>query len=579
MNIRISTVVIDNFRGIPGKLTIDFESGSKNQPKSLILFGDNGTGKSSVVDAIQFAIQGEIGKERKLTSLISLSSKYLPLVQITLSDGRIICRILVSSVDEKIRISNSNRDKDFYVAPFVLRRSDILNFLNTPDEKRQIVFFDYRFTKDNIQDEIQKNSGTFGAENRELQEQSIAKKNKRRKLVEKLAKKIGLIVEDIPLEQKDFSDFVRDKIHDGLTAKERTNLKKGDIGYADPIVHNLVKEIREVTLQIKNIQQEKKNFQKYEAKLARDSIVKEVISKAESRITESFQAISRCDFLDQIELLCGDISATSLSINVHLKNGRCCSPHHIFSEANLDLLVLLVFLSLAKEAAEKTQAKFLILDDVLQSIDSTIRVSIVDYLLKEFSDWQLIFTVHDRLWRSQLCDLFRRNGHEFIESEIVRWNFDNGPTVFNTSKDIDYFLLEAIEAGQVVNICSQAGLLLEEVCDKLSWILPTSIIRKKGDKYTLGDLWPGIYKTLKKTNMKVVVDEVDKWLHLRNLVGAHYNEWARSLSLQEAQLFAEAVLHIFWEVRCNKCFRWIEPLGSQGKHWACRCKKLNVLKE
>lgn len=364
-----------------------------------------------------------------------------------------------------------------------------------------------------------------------------------------------------------------------MTAKERINLKKGDTGYADPIVHNLVKEIREVTQQIKNLQQQKKKIQQYEAKFARESIVKEVISKAESRITESFQAISRCDFLDKIELLCGDISATSLSINVHLKNGRCCSPHHIFSEANLDLLVLLVFLSLAKEAAEKTQAKFLILDDVLQSVDSTIRVSIVDYLLKEFSDWQLIFTVHDRLWRSQLCDLFRRNNHEFIESEIVRWNFDNGPTIFNTSKDIDYFLLEAIEAGQVVNICSQAGLLLEEVCDKLSSILPTSIIRKKGDKYTLGDLWPGIYKTLKKTNMKVVVDEVDKWLHLRNLVGAHYNEWARSLSLQEAQLFAEAVLHIFWEVRCNKCFRWIEPLGSQGKHWACRCKKLNVSKE
>jgi AAA domain len=579
MNIRISTVLIDNFRGIPGKLTIDFESGSNNQPKSLILFGDNGTGKSSVVDAIQFAIQGEIGKERKLTSLISLSSKYLPVVQITLSDGRIICRSLVSSVDGKIKISNSNRDKDFYVAPFVLRRSDILNFLNTPDEKRQIVFFDYRFTKDNIQDEIQKNSGTFGEEKGDLQEQSLAKKNKRRKLVEKLATKIGLIVEEIPLEPKDFSDFVRDQIHAGLTAKERINLKKGDIGYADPIVHNLVKEIREVTQQLKNIQQEKKKIQQYEAKLARDSIVKEVISKAESRITESFQAISRCDFLDKIELVCGDISATSLSINVHLKNGRYCSPHHIFSEANLDLLVLLVFLSLAKEAAEKGQARFLILDDVLQSVDSTIRVSIVDYLLKEFSDWQLIFTVHDRLWRSQLCDLFRRNGHEFIESEIVRWNFNNGPTVFNTSKDIDYFLLEAIEAGQVVNICSQAGLLLEEVCDKLSWILPTSIIRKKGDKYTLGDLWPGIYKTLKKTNMKVVVDEVDKWLHLRNLVGAHYNEWARSLSLQEAQLFAEAVLHIFWEVRCNKCFRWIEPLGSQGKHWACRCKKLNVSKE
>ena len=71
-----------------------------------------------------------------------------------------------------------------------------------------------------------------------------------------------------------------------------------------------------------------------------------------------------------------------------------------------------------------------------------------------------IFIVHDRLWRSQLCDLFRRNGHEFIESEIVRWNFAiMAPLYLNTSKDIDYFLLEAIEAGQVVNICSGAGVV------------------------------------------------------------------------------------------------------------------------
>jgi hypothetical protein len=163
-----------------------------------------------------------------------------------------------------------------------------------------------------------------------------------------------------------------------------------------------------------------------------------------------------------------------------------------------------------------------------------------------------------------------------IESEIVRWSFSNGPTVFNTSKNIDDILLETVEAGQIVNICSQAGLLLEEICDKLSWILPTSVIRRKEDKYTLGDLWPGIYKILKKTNMKSIVDEIDKWLHLRNLVGAHYNEWSRSVSLQEAESFAEAVLQFFWHVRCNSCFRWIEPLGSQSKHWSCRCGKLDV---
>jgi hypothetical protein len=555
-------------------LTIDLESGLDSKPKSLILFGDNGTGKSSIVDAIQFALQGEIGKERKLKSGISLHSESLPVVHIILSDGRKVLRSLISEING-VKLSSGNRDKDFYVAPFVLRRSDILRFLNTPDEKRQIIFFDYRFTKNNIQDEIQ-HDGAFGEEKTNLQESKIDRKNKKRKLIEKIAKRISVSVEDIPLEEKAFDIFVRERIHAGLNAKERTHLKRGDIGYADPMVHNLVKEIRETTQQLVNIQKEQKKILKNEADLARKSIIKELIEKAEDRITESFKVISRSDFVDKIELICGELSAASLSVNIHLQNGRICFPHHIFSEANLDLLVLLIFLSLAKESVEKGQAKLLVLDDVFQSVDSGIRVSVVDYILREFSDWQVIITVHDRLWKSQLCDLFRRNNHVFIESEIVRWSFSNGPTIFNTSKNIDDLLLEAVEAGQVVNICSQAGLLLEEICDKLSWILPTSVTRRKEDKYTLGDLWPGIYKTLKKTNMKSIIDEIDKRLHLRNLVGAHYNEWAGSVSLQEAESFAEAVLQLFWHVRCNSCFRWIEPLGSQSKHWACRCSKLDV---
>ncbi|MDM3847067.1 MAG: hypothetical protein PT116_19060 [Aphanizomenon gracile PMC638.10] len=292
-------------------------------------------------------------------------------------------------------------------------------------------------------------------------------------------------------------------------------------------------------------------------------------------MTDSFLAISNNQFVDHIELVCGDISNVSLSVFIHLKNGKICNPNEIFSEANLDLLALLIFLSFMKESVKHGQAKLLVLDDVFQSVDSTVRVEVVDYILKNFKDWQLIFTVHDLLWKNQLCDLFRRNGKSFIESDILRWTFDEGAIILNTSQDIDYYLLKAIETGDAINICSQSGLLLEEICHHLSYLLPVSVTRKKYDKYTLGDLWPGIFKVLKKSNIKELAEEVDKWLHLRNLVGAHYNEWARSVSQQEVKSFAESVLQLFWQVRCNKCFRWIEPIEQQ-KHWSCRCKNVSI---
>lgn len=118
--------------------------------------------------------------------------------------------------------------------------------------------------------------------------------------------------------------------------------------------------------------------------------------------------------------------------------------------------------------------------------------------MKEFGNWQLIFTVHDRFWQEQLRVLLRRHNCDFVEREIVRWDFNNGPTIINASRDMDVLLQEAIGRGEVYSICAQAGLLLERICNILSYNLPISVTRKVGDKYTLGDLWPGVSKILRK---------------------------------------------------------------------------------
>ena len=132
-----------------------------------------------------------------------------------------------------------------------------------------------------------------------------------------------------------------------------------------------------------------------------------------------------------------------------------------------------------------------------------------------------------------------------------------------------------MDIGDTTGICSQSGLLLEAICNKLSWKLSISVTRRKDDKYTLGDLWPGVYKILRRTNIQVPAEKVDKWLHLRNLVGAHYNEWAQSVSDQEARYFGETVLELFNLVRCPKCLRWVDEL-HQGKVWQCRCSLTRV---
>ena len=150
--------------------------------------------------------------------------------------------------------------------------------------------------------------------------------------------------------------------------------------------------------------------------------------------------------------------------------------------------------------------------------------------------------------------------------------------MINASYDMDALLKEALERGDIYTTCSQAGLLLERMCNTLSYNLPISVTRKKEDKYTLGDLWPGIYKVLRKTSISDVALEVERWLHLRNLVGAHFNEWAGALSRQEARYFGESVLILLEYVHCSTCHRWIEESPSNGanKVWQCRCGATRV---
>lgn len=117
-------------------------------------------------------------------------------------------------------------------------------------------------------------------------------------------------------------------------------------------------------------------------------------------------------------------------------------------------------------------------------------------------------------------------------------------------------------------------MLLEQVCGNLSWRLPVSVTRRRDDRYTLGDLWPPVRKALQKTDVANAADEIDRWLHLRNLVGAHYNEWATVVSTSEARQFGEAVLRLYDGVKCDKCGDWIAST-RQNNVYECKCRALS----
>lgn len=563
----ISRITVSNFRGIVNPLEIDFLSGTNSRPASLIISGDNGTGKSSIVDAVEFALQGKVGKQK--LPLHSFSVEKDARVDVLFSDGTSITREINIAGNRRI-INNLNPHNKYAVASFVLRRSDILKFIEAPESQRQIIFLQY--FKGSIK-HVQGTSDLQQAEIDSLEQRLEEKLKVKRSAILEIAEYVGIPLDSIPIDTQAFEKFVTREVYKGISHQERQKAMRQGRKLLPRPIHKALKLYRETTQEISYIKKEIKKIGN-SLQYTDTSELQTILANVGEILTDAFRSTTRQDFIDHIKVVFGSMTAVSLSIEIHLKNGAVCTPHQIFSEANLDLLALLVFIALLKESAKRGQAKLLILDDVFQSVDAGIRISVIDYLMKEFSDWQFIFTVHDRLWRNQLRETLRRHGHAFVEREIIRWSFNEGPVIREAKRDMESPLVEAMKNGESVSICAHAGILLETICDRLSWALPVSVIRRKEDKYTLGDLWPGIAKGLRRTNAKNESDEIDKWLHLRNMIGAHYNEWALSLSSQEAFQFGDAVMALYNKTHCSICFSWIEDRSTNSRGaWECRCGK------
>jgi hypothetical protein len=564
----ITSISVSRFRGISETVRLELID-LEGKPCSVVIVGDNGTGKSSIVDAFELILQGRLHKSKRFQSSVvpcalSVMDSSGAKIEISFSDGSSLSKS-ITSTDLEMEKNYEGGLSQYLLNPLILRRSDINKFWDTPARQKIMLFFDYfKSAKETPSAELP----NLKAE--DLYEKRMKLKIERRKVVEELAQSLRVNVAAIPTSREKIHTWVKMQIQNGDT---RTLASAEECMKEAAIIYDFTEKISNIKRELVALR-----------KLKNPETVQETkdgLRRVSQNLTTAFKRISPgSNFVDKIELYIGDLSAVSLNVGVFLShNNICVSPKRIFSEANLDLLALLLFVSIAQEAASQGQAKLLILDDVLQSVDAGIRVGFMEYILSEMSDWQLVVTVHDRLWQEQLRFLMNRRNHKFVERQIVKWSLESGPVLIKRDGQLDAGLRNALALGEAYQICSESGILLERLCDVLSLNLPVSVTRKQGDRYTIGDLWPGICKTLRKTNLAQVGEDVDLWLHLRNILGAHYNEWSRSLSREEAVNFGQSILALLAMTFCNSCHRWIEatklPNGTTTG-WVCRCGSKSI---
>lgn len=596
---KIKSVYIHSFRGIPKELTVDFTD-KNGKPVSTIISGDNGSGKSSIVDAIEYNLQGRISRDPLIITSESrtpISYCYTPLIgantKVVLDDNKEHERGIDVRFGKKTEFQYDNKFilKDFALTPIALRRSDIISFGVIPKDKRQVLFFSFlyqHFTK--IEDVLRFSIHWEGDQYiKALTDEYVQLKQERKNKIDELSKLMKVPANHIPFgERVKFETYVNTQLNiKGYSRKgSRLITKYFKYGRKELKIRELRDEIIDLIMKIKEVKErtEKElnpNVYGVTTQQRRVSNAKFIL-KASEFLSESFIAISNLDFVDSINLELGDYTSASLEISVKLKNGKSSTPNQLFSEANYDLMVLLLYISLIRAGVELGQAKVMILDDVLQSVDSVIRAKFMDYLLNECKDWQLIITCHDDLWLNQMRYLYQKNGIPYKEYRLTNWEFEEGPSLLEVKGGgQDNTLKEAIDTNNKQIIASQAGLFMEFICQKLSTALPISVKRTPDDKYTIGELWPGIKASFKgNAEMKDFLGELDREVMARNMIGCHANEWAQGMSDKEVLSFAKRVQEFYERSYCPNCNTWITTKTCTGNLIAeCRCRKLQYKRE
>ncbi|MFJ5804349.1 AAA family ATPase [Streptomyces decoyicus] len=565
-NIRVSKVTAESFRGVPGQIDVSFRH-ANGKPSSAIIFGDNGSGKSSIVDAIEWACQETVGRNKAVKSSAAPSIANLAAggarcsVEVELSNGCSVKRWATFG-EEGAKLLGDKVPEAFARIPMSLKRADILRFLDMPAIKRGSIFIDHALGEDILP------VPSLTMDQRTVIDERHEAKRLMREAADDLAKLIG--VDPPPRDANDIAAMIAVDVYKGIPVADRIKVS------LPRAVQVKVEEVNKHKGRVYELNQLAKRLRlPSSASTERLLVMQTLLSGVGDWLTSAFLSVTGAPHVRRVEPVFGKLSDVSLEINVRLEGRVATTPQKVFSEGYQDLIALLYFLAVARAAGQQGQARVLILDDVLQSVDANIRVALMELVVREFKDWQLLITVHDRLWRGQLRDIFQRTGHPLVEVEIRNWNFDGGPTVLSTgSPDPADSLWSALDSSDPFVVCGIAGRLLEQICDRLSWTIPISVKRKRGDAYTLADMWPGVVKEFKRTSSAAILAKVDTWVHLRNAAGAHYNEWAEGLTWTEAEAFGYAVLELYGTVHCDSCKQWVGRAGD--KRFACRCSAVSI---
>lgn len=249
--------------------------------------------------------------------------------------------------------------------------------------------------------------------------------------------------------------------------------------------------------------------------------------------------------------------------------------YKVLSESLLNSLGLPVYFACVRKFNK--DCGFIVLDDIINSLDIHHRETIINLFEDKFSDFQVILFTHDDLWFERLQTRFPH----WVRKKIKKWEYDTGPRIDfakTTKEELDSMLGEdetkAKEAGMKFGEYLEG--VLHELCEKIEAKMKYRYYKQ--DLPTMNELFEAACERLKDIlgdQHELVVKMRNAWQRdplIRNFCMHDRRNYASSISLTEVKnsyqkWFNEVENHL----RCAECHKIVEYVKAKGQeHLQCQ---------
>lgn len=224
------------------------------------------------------------------------------------------------------------------------------------------------------------------------------------------------------------------------------------------ILYNEISSAKEAFLNIRLIEKQKGVLenQQNSLKIIYDEFIKKqkeglenFITTFSGKINEFYQFMNPDEPFQEIKIVTigEDDELNGLTIEYKYEGNWVSPPQKYFSESHLNCFGLSFFL--ASVIAFNKESRFVVLDDVISSFDSTHRKKFADLIIEKFNDYQFIVLTHEREWFDNMIKPLAKKKGWYINE--IKWSESKGTHFDETPKElkdfIEYNLSQGISNG------------------------------------------------------------------------------------------------------------------------------------